>query len=207
MKSDVFIYALVDPRDNRIRYIGKSVNVIKRYKQHLRSEYKDGSPKKTKWIKELLAQGLSPCLGSIEKTDLDNWQDAERSWICRLRPQLTNGTDGGGGNPQHPTSKYFPHLRDKIISDSRAERICRAVVSVLHSSLTENRIERHVSACAWIIYQKKNPLSPLEDKEKWEKLKSYMHDAMLQVLRGHADNILDTLMRCVTSFNKRRNAA
>lgn len=50
------IYALLDPRDSTVRYVGMSRNAQKRLFQHLlgdsRNEYKHG------WIRELLERGL-----------------------------------------------------------------------------------------------------------------------------------------------------
>ncbi|MDQ6662658.1 MAG: hypothetical protein M3Z24_17050 [Chloroflexota bacterium] len=57
------VYALIDPRDNRIRYIGIAVGVQKRYYEHLHglcNRYV------RQWIKELQGIGLCPALHILE---------------------------------------------------------------------------------------------------------------------------------------------
>jgi hypothetical protein len=59
------IYRLRDPRDNAIRYIGITVNVFERFKQHLRC---DGvNPAKDAWIVELELAQVLPVMDSLEQ--------------------------------------------------------------------------------------------------------------------------------------------
>jgi hypothetical protein len=91
-----FIYALVDPRNNRIRYIGKAIDIYKRLSQHLREK---SDTRKGRWIKSLLASGHKPTLVILEEVE-GNWEDAERKWIFLFREsgaELCNHTDGGEG--------------------------------------------------------------------------------------------------------------
>jgi len=50
-----YVYALIDPRDNEIFYIGKGKG--DRYKEHLKSNSKDKNPKKKQRIKEIKDDG------------------------------------------------------------------------------------------------------------------------------------------------------
>lgn len=52
-----FIYALIDPRDNRVRYIGDSVNVANRVEGHFSNR---DNPLIWKWVRELKSVGLMP---------------------------------------------------------------------------------------------------------------------------------------------------
>jgi hypothetical protein len=54
----VDIYALVDPNDGRIKYVGQSVDVQKRISYHLREALISGA--KSKWLFELYTQGQLP---------------------------------------------------------------------------------------------------------------------------------------------------
>jgi predicted GIY-YIG superfamily endonuclease len=58
------IYALIDPRDGALRYIGVSNNVNRRLAQHCRDTSKH-TPK-GRWLAELQQQGLTPELEIIE---------------------------------------------------------------------------------------------------------------------------------------------
>jgi DNA-binding XRE family transcriptional regulator len=81
------IYALLDPRDSTIRYVGMSRNAQRRLFQHLlgdsRNEEKNG------WIRELLDGGFYPTLYILEevesqRADVDAYSlacERERYWI------------------------------------------------------------------------------------------------------------------------------
>ena len=76
-----FIYGLLDPRKefDHIRYIGKSDNPIKRFKQHINESKRKINKNKLKenWITDLITAKLSPMLVIIEKVNCENWQ---RHW-------------------------------------------------------------------------------------------------------------------------------
>lgn len=94
----VFIYALADPLDGRIRYIGKSIRPTHRLTNHCNEK---PTCHRTKWIHSLLKEGRRPVLGVLERISPGgNWQVAERAWISYARENgwpLVNGTDGGDG--------------------------------------------------------------------------------------------------------------
>jgi hypothetical protein len=60
------IYALVDPRDDTIRYVGCAIVVEERFNQHLRDR---GNTPKCKWLAELKWHGLLPGLEILEVVD------------------------------------------------------------------------------------------------------------------------------------------
>ena len=89
------IYALVDPRDGRVRYIGKAKDAQKRLKGHLR-ETRRHSPLYS-WIAALKKQDLMPSCEILE-TCVGDWRDAEKKLIAEYRekfPDLLNLADGG----------------------------------------------------------------------------------------------------------------
>jgi DNA-binding XRE family transcriptional regulator len=65
------IYALVDPRDQTIRYIGVSKDVQTRLAQHMREVQNE----KRKWLSELYQQGLVPDIKILETIEAE--QDAD----------------------------------------------------------------------------------------------------------------------------------
>jgi hypothetical protein len=95
---NIFIYILIDPRDNQIRYVGKTKNAHHRFYSHTApSMFKDKSHK-SKWIKKMVEEGFLPILEVIETTDEYNWESREKYWIKYYKDlgyDLTNGTDGG----------------------------------------------------------------------------------------------------------------
>lgn len=89
-----FIYALVDPRDGRIRYVGKANDPRLRLRRHVVG--RNEGNRKAEWILELWSKGLRPKLRILEEVPHAEWQDAEKRWIAKLKPPL-NSLDGGNG--------------------------------------------------------------------------------------------------------------
>ncbi len=104
-----YIYALVDPRDISIRYVGKSDNPYKRLTAHIRP-VKSKKTYKHYWIAKLSRLGLNPDLIILEKVQKKIWEDREKFWIKHARyvygDLMTNTADGGGRNTYH--GKYHP---------------------------------------------------------------------------------------------------
>lgn len=88
------IYALCDPVTSEVRYIGKSVNIKNRYKEHCKSNKDTYS---SCWIRSL--KPLRPLLIELEVVP-DGWVEAEQFWIAYFKglgARLTNLTLGGEG--------------------------------------------------------------------------------------------------------------
>ena len=92
IESVTYIYGLADPRDGRIRYIGKANDVAKRVRQHLR-ETRRRYPL-YRWIAELRTLGLVPTASVLATVPADAWQNTERSLIATY-PDLLNLAEGG----------------------------------------------------------------------------------------------------------------
>lgn len=123
MKSLTWIYGLVDPRDDQVRYIGMTTKALEvRLSGHLNeSHYR---PKlcyhKSHWIRQLQALGLSPGIQLLEEVPAGaDWRVVESRWIAHGRSQgwpLTNMTDGGEGAPGRVLSE---EIKRKISIASR----------------------------------------------------------------------------------------
>lgn len=95
----VFIYALIDPRDNRIRYVGKADEPQQRLSSHV-SGCRRENYRSSKWIRELLDLGLRPRLEILEPVEFEKWPEREKHWIRVMRDRgiaLLNVADGGMG--------------------------------------------------------------------------------------------------------------
>lgn len=97
----VYIYGLVDPRNNQLRYIGKAKNPKQRLYYHLKEiENKVSYTHKEAWLKQLKNLSLDPILDILEKVSEYDWKEAEKWWISLVRNigyDLTNTLDGGEG--------------------------------------------------------------------------------------------------------------
>lgn len=89
--NTTYIYALIDPISNEIRYVGKSISPNKRYYQHINPR---GFTHKDNWIRKLLSNSLKPVMKILEECNDYNWEERERFWISSF-DNLTNSTEGG----------------------------------------------------------------------------------------------------------------
>lgn len=92
--KSVYIYGLASPVDDRIRYIGMTVDPVQRLKEHRQAN--DGS-KKARWISKLRDQDIEPYLTILEISGKRESRAAELRWI-RKTPNLVNG-HGFKGHP------------------------------------------------------------------------------------------------------------
>src|SRR5437667_5019066 len=96
----VWVYALVDPRDGRIRYVGQTqVSVNVRVREHMR---KCTNPKNNKhsarWLRQLAASNLQPSYMILDVGDARTTDALEEFYVASLREagfDLTNETNGG----------------------------------------------------------------------------------------------------------------
>lgn len=88
------IYALIDPRDDSVRYVGvtnRPLNV--RLSGHIKKPTNRGT---RAWIADLSANGITPMIRLLSAPRND-WEQAERGWIAwfRERGALLNVDPGG----------------------------------------------------------------------------------------------------------------
>ncbi len=99
------IYALIDPRTDEIRYVGKAKDAAKRFKGHMRERFRRDYPV-YRWINKLADQGVFPTLKVIETCT--DWEEAERRLIAASRERgdrLLNVADGGVQIPNTPEQR------------------------------------------------------------------------------------------------------
>lgn len=75
----VSVYALRDPRDNEIRYIGRSVSPKTRLSNHGASS--GSGARVLAWVRELKSQGLAPVIDILRRVDGVSAGAAERDEI------------------------------------------------------------------------------------------------------------------------------
>lgn len=113
-----YIYGLVSPEDNRIRYVGKS-NCVK---SRLSSHVCDSVRKKTNcalWIKALRHRGLLPEIKVLQIVPEQYWEDSEKEIIANYRglyQDLLNMQNGG----------QQPSVSAEVRADS-AKRLARNI--------------------------------------------------------------------------------
>lgn len=103
----VYIYGLYTSIDDRIRYVGKSVNPDNRLRDHLKeakekhSKYNHSHYPKNKWILKNIKLGVEIKYKILEICDINSWEEKEKKWIKYYRDnsnyEMLNIDDGGYG--------------------------------------------------------------------------------------------------------------
>lgn len=127
--ENVYIYALIDPRNNLIRYIGKAKNPENRYKNHCNSSL-DKNTHKRNWINSIRKDGLKPELLILDEVPVDNWQYWEVFYISLYKTygfNLVNYTNGGDGSTFSNRGSWkkgnIPHNKGVPCKEKTKEKI------------------------------------------------------------------------------------
>lgn len=76
------IYALIDPRDNAVRYVGQTVAALsKRLGEHLGKPTND---KMRAWVYELKSLNMLPVIELLETVDRSRLNDFEDYWLGEM---------------------------------------------------------------------------------------------------------------------------
>lgn len=100
MENNVYIYGLKDPRDCQIKYIGKTINIDRRIKEH-NQIHRNKKSKKNSWITHLIRNGMQPIMEVLEECEESRWIEREKYWIKYYQGlgfDLKNMTSGGESN-------------------------------------------------------------------------------------------------------------
>ena len=157
------IYVIIDPRNNEIRYVGKTKQTLdKRLGGHLWDASKS-SNRRARWIAKLLRLGYQPRIELIQEVPESCWRKAEHYWIDYYRSlgcTLTNGTEGGDGGDTHTAD-----VRAKMSKAKKGQRTrlgavlsdeTKAKISAANSGKSPS-IETRVKMSAAHTGQKRTP--------------------------------------------------
>ena len=136
----VFIYALKDPRDGNVRYVGRSFAPEKRYKAHLRE---GGDTHKARWIKQLMDLKSQPELEILECVAASDWSEAERRWMAKY-DNLTNSCSGGYGL-LNPTAETRLKMRARKFGKTLTKEHCAKVSAALKGKKKPPRTKEHIA--------------------------------------------------------------
>lgn len=158
MKKYTYIYALLDPITNEIRYIGKSNNPKKRINNHI-YESKKLTTHKANWIKSLIKKNLKPKIKIIEKVLYNEWEKKEKYYILKYK-NLTNFLKGGNPGPclfgkNNPSHKRKNKKRSEFFSKEIDEKIKKAT-----SKAVSGKNNKH--AKKWKIISPENKIYFIE---------------------------------------------
>jgi hypothetical protein len=119
-----YIYKLIDPTTNEIRYIGQTDNIKRRYNDHVSSSLNKNSSSynthKSCWIRKIVNNNLVPIIEIVEECDnLEQSNIRERYYIEKLTIEgykLTNSyiTD---------VTEFSSHTREKMSSAKKGKTL------------------------------------------------------------------------------------
>lgn len=141
-----YIYALIDPNTDEIRYIGKSNNPKARYAVHISLNKNDTNKHKKRWIRGLLKSNQEPILKILEKVQYSKWEERERYWIDHGRDEgwpLTNIADGGVApsyvatryNLYQTLAEFLPENEHGLLDHLSLERLTEIAVCMAKESI------------------------------------------------------------------------
>ena len=114
-QNKTFIYVLIDPFTNQVRYVGKADNLKNRLYNHVKSLSK--KTKKISWIKSLIKKGVEPEISDIDYVLKSEWEFWEMHYISLYKSwgfKLTNGDNGGVGGCGRISRKMSDVTKEKI---------------------------------------------------------------------------------------------
>jgi len=93
-----YIYGLVCPMDNTVKYVGKANDPNRRLRDHL-VDFRGVELNKALWIRTLKVNKLKPSILILEEVPIDSWEEREKYWISHYRTigGLLNVRNGGEG--------------------------------------------------------------------------------------------------------------
>jgi len=175
-----YIYILIDPETNQVRYIGKTKSLKRRYNQHI-SECSKLKSHKNNWLLLLKNKNLRPEMVVIDETDKDDWVFLEQWYIELYKSwgyKLTNLTKGGEGAYGYcPTPETLVKMslvqKGKIVSEETRKKLSSAFKGRIFSEETKKKLseaakKRGISTEIrekMINSKKKNPLKHSEDSK------------------------------------------
>ncbi len=113
-----YIYCLIDPIDNQVKYIGKTNNINNRLNTHTTNSRLIKNTPKIQWIKFLKNKGLKPIIEEIDCVSITEWEFWEKHYISLYKSwnfKLKNSTNGGeGGNTNSGKTFRKRTLSEKI---------------------------------------------------------------------------------------------
>lgn len=142
--TQAVIYALLDPRDGAVRYVGKTgQRLSRRLAMHIRHAAKAQWPVSV-WIRSLVEAGTTPEIHRLEIAGED-WGACEQRWIDHFRAagaELTNVTRGGTGCTG---LAHTPEARAKIRAAATGRRHTPEAIAKMKSHTFSEEHRRRIS--------------------------------------------------------------
>lgn len=128
MAEKTYVYGLLCPIENKVRYVGQSIQPALRFKAHLNSGNGVPSNAREEWIKSLKEQNLKPelvILEAVKRTAIVRYSrdaaasEAECRWIGRLLNEGHPLTNNGGELKKSEADTRNAHVFEEAVERGR----------------------------------------------------------------------------------------
>jgi predicted GIY-YIG superfamily endonuclease len=189
-----YVYELIDPRTNEIRYIGITARPEIRFTQHLNG-INEPNGYKVEWIQELKEQGLLPEMRITETVDnKEEARELERYWIeyyLSRDVQLTNAehvpiTRRGIPQSSSRKRKFFNRLNGEweVLIEANQPLTTRRLATVFdyYTSDLDIRFPSKTDLVPlWIEKKQKEVRAVLVDPDKYGLLPTFPGDTSITI--------------------------
>jgi hypothetical protein len=180
-----WVYALIDPRDNQVKYIGKSINPKARLREHI-YKCKFEHTEKGNWVKKLLSLSLEPqmkLLKEAQHTEIPYWEEYYIKHYKSFGINLLNYDDKGVGivsgvnkkaieKSKEITSRkvYQYDLNGNLIKEHKSLRDAERETGINHGNISKCCSGKFKHTGGFIFsYEPNNSIQPLKNPNAQKK--------------------------------------
>lgn len=141
-----YIYTLLDPDTDEVRYVGVTKNLKMRFGNHLHAKTDDH---RGHWVQSLLEKNKKPKMVAIEQVSNDEWQEREIYWIEYYRSLGCNLVNSAPGGIQSPSTipEIARKISDALKGKPKSEEHCKKMSQVRKGVVpkrTEQQKQEHL---------------------------------------------------------------
>jgi group I intron endonuclease len=164
--NETYIYCLI--YNNEVKYVGKSDNPQKRFKEHIR-KCKFNKTYKDNWLHSLIKSSQRPellILDTVPFNDFGFWEDFYINLFKSFGFKLTNLAPGGGGGNfgDEINKKISEKLKGRIINDVWRDNIKKGSVGRKHTNETKEKYSKQRTGVG-------NSMFGVKRERKWDENK------------------------------------
>ena len=176
------IYGLYDPRDGELRYIGQTIQPLRRRLKGHCNETPRGH--KSNWVRSLLSLGLKPDIRLIREAscleDLDRLEDEIISEMRSAGANLTNIENGGRGKGKVVSAE----TRAKMSASHKGRKFTPEHRAALSKKVWTPEERAKLSAAGKGRVVSDATRTKLSEQQKGKALPTHMHEAALRANLG-----------------------
>ena len=179
-----YIYGLIDPRNDEIRYIGKTINSKTRLSGHI-TESKDIEVVnyRVKWIRKLISLGLKPKIIFLRTCSSHEYEKYETEYIrIYSNNRLTNSDETGQGNinrkrevldrqSENRGRKVYQYdLDGNFLKEFRSARVAAKELNTNHGGISRCCNGEYKHTQGFIFKYEKNIIEKVENPNSIKKM-------------------------------------